>query len=502
LLFEEIFVPEWSYMSQSPGTPTPVSRRRLQFFLRCSAITLLFLLFRPQISAQSAKHHGKLAAARCTLENLDFDPVTDVHALEEYQHKIAALLQQERFSELDCLADSARASKARFSGGKWKLARIYAGIDEPQPGHPTEEDWKKHLQRVNHWVKANRHSITARIALAESYISYGWNARGNDSSDTVSDSGRKLFSQRLDRARSILVGASALPTKCPEWYAAMQQIAMGQSWDEEKANELFEQAIKFEPGYDFYYRSRARYLLPKWHGTDGDTSRFAQQVADRVGGKAGDILYFQIGTEIVCACTEPEFNRMSWPRLQQGFEALRAEYGESLLNWNKVGLMAVKFADPVAADIAFKRFGDEWDKDIWRTEEWFKYEREWAEQSAPSEAHYRAVKQEANANLSTSEGAAYKRQFDPTFSALEQSCAQKVGNATAAGTLEFLVKVAQDGGLQDALVTNPNDVSFCVFKELRERHAAKEKIFPAPPHDGYWIIFESDPTVIDASAGK
>ena len=66
---------------------------------------------------------------------------------------------------LDCLADAARARKARFPGGAWKLRNIYIGLDSPQPGHPTQDDWQRHMELVQTWGQRNPNSVTATIAL-------------------------------------------------------------------------------------------------------------------------------------------------------------------------------------------------------------------------------------------------------------------------------------------------------------------------------------------------
>lgn len=100
--------------------------------------------------------------------------------------------------------------------------------------------------------------------------------------------------------------------------------------------------------------------MPQWNGEDGDAAKFAEQSADRVGGDAGDILYFQIGAKIVWACNEPEFGRLSRPRLQKGYALLEKQYGVSLANLNRLALMATKSKDSVLADSAFKRIGDSW----------------------------------------------------------------------------------------------------------------------------------------------
>lgn len=73
------------------------------------------------------------------------------------------------------------------------------------------------------------------------------------------------------------------------------------------------------------YRAFARYLMPQWNGEDGEAAKFAAEVTDRIGGDAGDILYFQVASEITCACNQPEFMRLSWARLQKGHDLLERE---------------------------------------------------------------------------------------------------------------------------------------------------------------------------------
>jgi hypothetical protein len=201
---------------------------------------------------------------------------------------------------------------------------------------------------------------------------------------------------------------------------------------------------------------------------------------------------------IVCACDEPEFEHFSWPRLQQGFAAVEQQYGPSLIEVNSFALMAYKFNDSVIADSAFKRMGDNWDRDTWRTEDWFKQNKAWAAQFAPGEARARAIKQEARANLQTAGGFAYKKDFDLAFAALEQLCVQKAGNDP--GKFEFLVQVGKDGIAQDAWMTHPSAVANCLMKELGASIARKEKLFPFPPHDSYWIILDLDPAAFKAAA--
>lgn len=88
-----------------------------------------------------------------------------------------------------------------------------------------------------------------------------------------------------------------------------------------EARALFEEANKFEPEYSTYARDLAYYLLPRWSGKAGDTEKFVQEIADRIGGDTGDILYFQVAAAnyVICGCDQNP--QLSWDRIKRGFEA-------------------------------------------------------------------------------------------------------------------------------------------------------------------------------------
>jgi hypothetical protein len=435
----------------------------------------------------------------CAFSDAAFDPTTDIRALEEYRDAIAKLLKQEKFSELDCLADAARAGKTRFSGGTWKLHYIYFGLSEPRPGHPTEEDWQQHMELMDRWKQSNPHSVTQPIALAESYINYAWSARGDGYADTVSESGWKLYGERIAKAKAILDAAADLADKCPEWYIAMHEVAVGQSWGAALDAALIQQAVAFEPTYQYFYQVHAAYLLPKWSGEDGDASRFAEDSANHVGGDAGDILYFQIAGEFVCNCQEPEFNHFSWPRLQKGFAALEKERGVSLLAVNRFAKMASEFEDFVAADDAFKRLDDSWSKDIWDTEAHFKEVRDIAARIGPMQLRARAAQKEAEDNMLTPAGAAYRKQIEPTLASFEQSCLKD-----ATGDLHkswLILKIGKDGSVESVKTLKRSDAfGTCVVGGLYSAYMRKETPFAPPPQPSYWVVVEVDAATLAASA--
>ncbi|HEY6763308.1 MAG TPA: hypothetical protein VI386_00940, partial [Candidatus Sulfotelmatobacter sp.] len=416
----------------------------------------------------------------------------DIHGIDMFQAAVAQLLKQEQFEQLDCLADGYRAQKAKFSGGLWKLHTLYFSLNDPRVGHATDEDWKIHLGRLERWTTVRPASITARVALAKAYFGYASFARGDGTADTVSETGWRLHAERIAKAKQILEQASTLTSKCPEWYLGMQEIALGLQWKADEETALLQRAIAFDPSYYYYYRMHAAYLLPKWMGKPGDASRFAEQSADRLGGKAGDILYFQIAQKIVCACNEPEFAGLSWPRMKRGYLALEQESGFSMTNLNLFTLMAVEAQDSEAANDGFTRIGGNWSRDTWMTEEFFRGTKDWASHSAVADARFRTIKEAAQANMQTVEGPQYKKEFDQKFASLMKPCVESEGGDLE--KFEFMVQVEKDGGIHDVWVPRLTAVSRCLFTALTMVHQRQEKPFPLPPKPEYWVHLDLDPS--------
>ena len=288
------------------------SSRRLKSITSIGLLLVALAMFNLQLASQTKPQSS---AAACAKFGDAFQSTNDLAALKAYRSAVGGLVDAEDFPQLDCIADSARVNKSRFPGGKWQLYTFYRGVSEVE-GHATEEDWNNRMGHLQKWMSTNPKSITAAVALAQAYVNFAWHARGDGYSDTVTESGWKLFGQRIDKAKAILDAASSLPAKCPHWYVSMQLVARAQGWDMEQSTRLVKQATATFPDYYYYYGSLATYMLPKWGGEEGDAATFAQQSADRLGGAKGDMLYFRIGERIVCACDEPEFTRLSWARLQ------------------------------------------------------------------------------------------------------------------------------------------------------------------------------------------
>jgi hypothetical protein len=294
----------------------------------------------------------------------------------QWKRTIEADLIAGRFDDLDRMADQYRRDKTRLPGGEWVLHKFYAALDAPQL---TDKDSMEHIARLEAWIKQRPESITARVALATSLHRWAWVARGNGMADTVTATGWQLFGERIMRSQQVLLDAEKLHTMCPQWYSEMMTVGLAQSWDARQMQDTFERGIQFEPDYYYLYKQYANYLLPKWDGKPGDESAFAKTSADRLGGDAGDTLYFEIATVLISRSNGNfPVHELNWERIQSGYKALCVQYGGDSVRHNELAYMAYKFKDTTVARRQFERIGDNWSKSVWRERAFFDRARDWS----------------------------------------------------------------------------------------------------------------------------
>ena len=468
----------------SKSSPTP---------RRCHSIPVFFLLLIAACGLATADV-AKAKPSPCALTDaevagLSGDASTDIHAVSDYSKTVNDLLKAGKFRKLDCLADSVRSRKETFPGGMWKIHTIYSGLAKP-PLHATQEDWNRHIKLLQLWVSSRPRSITARVALAESYVNYGADARGMGLADTVSESGWKLLKERTAKAKRILERASTLSAKDPEWYFAMQTIALG-NWEPDARQALLDQAVKFEPAYYYYYRAHAYSILPKWGGEEGEAEKFVQTAADRIGGDAGDILYFRVAGTLVCGCPNEPQLKLSWPRIQKGFAAVEKQNGTAPENWNLLAHMALSFGDAAVADKLLVKIGDQWSEDIWQISSAFESAKQWAIQMRPFVAIRQTAEESAEANLNTPTGQLYKTTFDENIHTWMQPCVEASAGSDL-GYFELLIKVGKEGEIEDINGTGASPLMQCLGHKLHDFQNSKQVVFPPPPQPDYWFRLDFD----------
>lgn len=433
-------------------------------------------------AAASAPDVQDLARLRNEAAARDAD--ANLHQLQRYEENIRVLFNLENFEKIDQLADTARATRSRLTGGFWTIHILYQPLMSPPADSPTDSEWQLHLDRLNRWLTQRPNSITARVALAGAYVGYAWSARGNGMSDSVTENGWKLFNERLDTAGKVLADAFALPDKCPEWFLTMLRVVQYQQRSRQMQDAMFEKATAFEPDYQYYYRARAEMLLPQWDGEEGEMAVFAGKVADRIGGKKGDMIYYEIASFVNCFCdSEKHPHGLAWPRIKSGYTAVEEQYGASLVKMNQMAKFAAAAGDGPFAHELFERIGQNWDQDTWHDRKTFEGIRAWAGFSEIAKESQAGPKK-AEANLKTPAGLKFSDEVNKIFQArygeILKSCQVLLGDSSFT-PFDLALELGATGIVEQVVMLPMSRVSMCLADKASKDH------FPPPPQPSYWV---------------
>ena len=294
---------------------------------------------------------------------------------------LADRFKAEDFATLERVSTQWRTDKERFLDGIWKIARFYAAISEMAMPFPER------FRKLEEWQAAYPDSITPRLLHAEIMVKFAWEARGNGASGTVTEEGWRLFRERLAAARMELAALHARRKECPQWFATMQTIALGQGWSREEYDALFEEAIRHEPEFWIYHERKVNFLQPRWYGREGEAVAFVNSLPERFPDGVGQELYARLawsGLEEANARLRASGGRyfpdmgMQWEPMKAGFERIRARFPQSNRMLNVYAIFAGKAGDWDTCNRLLLEIGDDFDMDLWATWDNVAYARMWA----------------------------------------------------------------------------------------------------------------------------
>ncbi|MGO8838552.1 MAG: DUF4034 domain-containing protein [Limisphaerales bacterium] len=315
--------------------------------------TKFICLLLPLVLLGCSKKQPQVPARQTSAGSLP--EITVVESPEKLEQKqiekqALALFNDKDYEQLEALAAKYRASKEKYADGSWKLAWVYTGLELSDDD--GDAVWQDREKQIRDWVQARPQSVMARVELGRFLTDYGWKARGSGWASTVKEEGWQIFGQRLQMAAQVLAKAGQLDEKCPVYWSALQKVALGLQLDRTRYNNIFNAAIKEFPDYQYYYRSRAVFLLPRWYGDDGETERDLEKSADRIGGEAGDMIYAQVVWDLHdygCPTNVFKENSLSWERTDRGFEVILKNFPDSLAAKNEAAHLAALARDPAKA---------------------------------------------------------------------------------------------------------------------------------------------------------
>jgi len=186
--------------------------------------------------------------------------------------------------------------------------------------------------------------------------------------------------------------------------------------------------------------------------------------------------------------------------LQKGYTAVEKKYGDSLISTNYAAFMAVKAKELEAAEPMFKHIGDNWDEDVWITEEWFKQNRDYADLMAPMLAKVRIFRKDAGDNLKSAGGQGYHDEVEARLMRFERPCvtAQNI----ASSKFQLFVEIGKDGTMTklDVETADVNAMAHCIVDGLYPSYLKKETLFPTPSKAPYAVVVDIDPAALKTAS--
>ena len=175
----------------------------------------------------------------------------EIYKLKMSNHtKFFSLLSENKYDELEKLFLQQNNDSVRLPNGKLKFDYWLAAMlisDSAYQLKPTEPQYASMITMLTNWANARPKSVFSRLALAFTYIDYGWYARGGGYSNTVSDDGWKLFQQREQIASKLLDEAKKLQPELLSSFILRLKIEKDTGDNKANYNKLFDEALAKYP---------------------------------------------------------------------------------------------------------------------------------------------------------------------------------------------------------------------------------------------------------------
>lgn len=290
---------------------------------------------------------------------------------EAFRERVAHLLEEENFVELERLAKTLREQDSRFSSGVSRYVNLLLGLAERRPGE-NDLDLRMRVDVLKRWRSAFPDSHVPVLALSLVAQARAFAARGPGWAYQVDWASWRGYERRLDDAWDWVEKAMSLEPRDPEVFAHVISLctASGRPWPE--VNDAINRSAAVNPRSTSVYYAAARYLLPRWHGSGEEMVAFAADASDS-NSYLGDVIYVEVARQAWGAerrNMRRAIRGLEWPRILRGLRELDHRYPDSARTWHLMGVFAWLYEDRDTARAAFQRLDTCFDKDAkayWHT---------------------------------------------------------------------------------------------------------------------------------------
>jgi hypothetical protein len=321
-----------------------------------------------------------IGANQINITNLQLIAETEAKERDDFKSEIRAMTLKGDFQKLESMAEEFRSPKLRFRNGWWKLRAFYVAFGDNR-NIGGDEPYRELIGKLESWAVERPDSITPRLALVEAYHGYAWVARGSGWASQVTEEGAQLMEKRIEKGFEWLKQAHDLPQQDPALYAVALHLCLGANVAREEYEKYFETGVRNASGYNALYEYKAYYLLPRWHGRQGEWESFARKMTQRKDIAESEEIYARIAIylrDIGLFYDEFSASKESWEELKSSFQALEKKYPDSLEIKSIFCNISGTLCDYKEAREQMKLLDGKVDLSVWHSKENFLGAVEWA----------------------------------------------------------------------------------------------------------------------------
>ena len=308
---------------------------------------------------------------------------TDWETRQALTHRVNKLFWHKHYDELERLCNELRTTKARWPGGTWKLSWIYEGFRPGYKSWPYDQcaDWDGALERIEGWRAKYPDSLSLRMAEAWISVQLAWSCKQDMPIEQLDPERRRWFVDRAALAQRVLEETRASGRLCPDFFEIYLTLGNMLRWDQQHMDDLFAEAVAFEPDYYDCYIRRLEWYLPSYGGDNSKTwQSYINRYTSTLPTDDGALIYayavWTIADSYGYRITDPE---ISWPKLRHGLDVMEKRYPGSVRVHNAFCRFAFEVQDKATARRLFSVPDFKYDRDIWRNNrDLFRQAVEWA----------------------------------------------------------------------------------------------------------------------------
>jgi hypothetical protein len=232
-----------------------------------------------------------------------------------------------------------------LADGKSTVVAIYTGYKNILV---QEKQWEPQLEKIRKWQASEPQNVNAVLTEAAYWIAYGRFARGAQFATNVPPKAFELMHERMVRAKAVLEAIRPAAATNQVWYVQMLNIALIDGWSAARRATLFSDAIRADPYFYSTYGQMAASLTPRWGGSLNEYHHFVESAVARTQSREGNSYYARLSWNLAeIESNQDPFRdlRISWRKMNAGFDDLMRRYPDSQWNLHHYAYFACRAGD-------------------------------------------------------------------------------------------------------------------------------------------------------------